>query len=325
MRAMDPVHVIDSHTEGEPTRVVLEGAPDLGVGPLPERMRRLLAHHGGLASAVTREPRAAEATVAAWPVQPHDPDADVGVLFTNAAGPLGMCGHGTIGLIATLAHLGRIGPGVVRVETPVGTVRARLEADDRVAVANVPSRRTRAGVAVALPGTWGDAPRTVHGDVAWGGNWFFLCRDHGLPVRPAAVPDLTAEARRIRRALAAAGVVGDDGAEIDHVELTGAPSGGADGRGFVLCPDGSYDRSPCGTGTSALLACLAADGALEEGTTWIQESVLGTRFEAWYRRREDGTVAPTIRGRAWITAEATLRFDATDPLRRGAPRSGGRA
>ncbi|MEX2502884.1 MAG: proline racemase family protein [Trueperaceae bacterium] len=314
---MQRVQIVDSHTAGEPTRLVVAGGPDLGTGPLRQRMERLLSRHDAFRTAVTREPRAIEATVAALRVDPVDPRALCGVLFVNAAGPLGMCGHATIGLIATLAWRGEITVGRHPVETPVGTVDTELHEDGRVSVDNVPSYRLRASLPLRLPAEAGHSERTVHGDVAWGGNWFFLVHDHGLAVHGGNLAALTALAARIRRALAAAGVTGDAGAEIDHVELAGDPAPGADGRAFVLCPDGTYDRSPCGTGTCAALACLAADGRLASGQRWIQESVLGSRFEASYRARSDGTIAPRITGRAWITAEATLILDPSDPFRHG--------
>lgn len=321
---MTPIAYVDSHTAGEPTRVVVDGGPDLGDGPLADRLRRLLHDHDGFRSAVVNEPRGSDVLVGALLVPPVDPTAAAGVLFFNNVGGLGMCGHGTIGLVATLAWLGRLGPGTHRIETPVGTVGAELHADGRVTIANVPAYRHRAHVAVRVPAPGGGAPTTVHGDVAWGGNWFFLCHDHGLPVTTAHLDALTDFAWRLRRALADGGVTGADGAEIDHVELAGAPAAGADGRTFVLCPGRAYDRSPCGTGTSALLACLAADGALAPGRTWVQESVLGSRFEASFERLPDGRVAPSITGRAWVTAEGRLVRLPDDPFRDGialAPRA----
>ena len=318
---MQRIHVIDSHTEGEPTRLVLAGGPDLGAGPLAERLERLRRDHDDLRTAVVREPRGSEVLVGALLCEPVDPRAAAGVVFFNDVGYLGMCGHGTIGLVASLAWLGRLAPGRHRIETPVGDVTAELHDDGRVSVHNVPAYRTRASVAVDLPGGG-----LVTGDVAWGGNWFFLTRDHGLPVEPAAIPELTALAWRVRRALEAAGVTGEGGAEIDHVELL-AETPTADARAFVLCPGGAYDRSPCGTGTSAELACLAADGALPPGRTWVQESVIGSRFEARYQPLPGGRIAPVVTGRAWVTAEAWLVRAPNDPFRDGIPsaRGGARA
>jgi 4-hydroxyproline epimerase len=255
--------------------------------------------------------------VGALLVEPSAPGCAAGMIFFNNVGTLGMCGHGTIGVVATLAHLGRIGPGRHRLESPVGIVETELHADGRVTVHNVPAYRHRAGVAVEVP-----AVGTVVGDVAWGGNWFFLVDATRLraapPIALAQVEALTELSWRIRQALAAAGVTGAEGAEIDHVELF-APTPGADARNFVLCPGKAYDRSPCGTGTSAKLACLAADGHLAAGATWTQESVIGSRFEATWQPAPDapGRILPAITGRAWITAEATLLRADDDPLRDG--------
>ena len=308
---MHRIDVIDSHTGGEPTRLVVGGGPDLGTGPLVERLGRLRRDHDAFRRAVVNEPRGSDVLVGGLLCQPVDPDASAGVIFFNNVGYLGMCGHGTIGLIATLVHRDGLAPGRHRIETPVGEVTAELHDDGRVSVHNVPAHRHRAGVRVRL----GDGE--VSGDVAWGGNWFFLCADHGVVVDATHLEELTDVAWRLREALVAAGVTGADGAEIDHVELFGPAADGADSRSFVLCPGKAYDRSPCGTGTSAKLACLHADGALRPGAAWIQESVIGSRFEARYRLDDDGRVLPTITGRAHVTAEATLILDPGDPFRWG--------
>jgi len=236
-------------------------------------------------------------------------DAAAGVIFFNNTGYLGMCGHGTIGLVASLAHMGRIGAGEHRIETPVGTVAATLHDDGSVSVRNVPAWRHLHQVAVELPGHG-----IVRGDVAWGGNWFFLVSAHGQRVASDNLPALTAYTAALRQALAAQGITGAGGAEIDHIELFADDDEGADSRNFVLCPGNAYDRSPCGTGTSAKLACLAADGKLAPGQVWTQASVIGSRFEASYAPGEGGQVIPTLRGRAHISAEATLLIDADDPF-----------
>jgi len=309
------VRVVDSHTGGEPTRVVLEGGPDLGAGPLAERARLLASEHDRFRSGVACEPRGSDALVGALLTTPHAEGCDAGVVFFNNVGVLGMCGHGAIGLVVTLAHLGQVTAGEVRLDTPVGVVTATLEDDlTTVRIANVASHRLAAGVTVDVPGVG-----PVTGDVAWGGNWFFLCAaDPALPLEPANTRLLTDRALAIRAALEAAGVTGEGGARIDHVELVGPPADPAnDARNFVLCPGGAFDRSPCGTGTSAKVACLAADGRLEPGATWRQESVTGSVFEASYARGDGGSVLPTIRGTAHVTAESTLRFDARDPLAGG--------
>ncbi|WUR14444.1 4-hydroxyproline epimerase [[Empedobacter] haloabium] len=302
--------IIDSHTGGEPTRLIVEGGPDLGTGPLAERLERFRASHDAVRTGTVCEPRGSDVLVGALLCAPHADDCVAGVIFFNNAGYLGMCGHGTIGLVKSLAHLGRIGPGRHRIDTPVGVVVADLHADGSVSVDNVPSWRLAKQRAVAVPGFG-----TVIGDIAWGGNWFFLVGQHGLAVEARNIGALAAFAQAVMQALHEQGITGADGAAIDHVELFG-PSQQADSRNFVLCPGKAYDRSPCGTGTSAKLACLAADGRLAEGQVWRQESIIGSVFEASYRRI-GARIAPTIRGRAWISGEARLVFEDDDPFAGG--------
>ena len=307
---MNRIRIVDSHTAGEPTRVVVEGGPDLGTGPLAERRELLKSRYDRFRSAVVNEPRASDAVVGAWLVPPLDPACAAGVIFFNNAGYLGMCGHGTIGLAVTLAYLGRIGPGEHRIETPVGLVSARLHEDGSVSVTNVASYREARAVRVDVPGIG-----PVTGDIAWGGNWFYLIESHGQELDFAHVGSLTDYCARVRRAVNAQGHP-----EVDHVELIGPPQGkGANARNFVLCPGSAYDRSPCGTGTSAKLACLAADGKLAEGAEWVQESIIGSQFRASYRA-SGARVVPTIRGSAFVNAEATLLLDERDPFCFGIPR-----
>ena len=311
MRALraNRVRVIDSHTAGEPTRVVVDGGPDLGNGPLAERGARFRNEHDDFRSAVINEPRGSDALVGALLCTPVDETCVTGVIFFNNVAYLGMCGHGTIGVIATLAHLDRIRPGTHRLETPVGIVEAQLFKNGEVEISNVPSYRHRAGVMVDVPGFG-----PVRGDVARGGNWFFLVNDHGQQLTLDNLEALTDFTSRIRDALARDGITGSDGHEIDHVELF-APSqlDGVDSRNFVLCPGKAYDRSPCGTGTSAKLACLFADGKLREGQVWRQESIVGSIFEGSVSI-VDGKVQPHIRGTAFVTAESDLILDPRDPF-----------
>lgn len=303
------IQVIDSHTGGEPTRVVISGGPDLGSGPLSERVRRLSDQFDRFRSAVVNEPRGSDVLVGAFLVAPHAPGCDFGVIFFNNVGPLGMCGHGTIGLMVTLAHLGRVQPGTCRIDTPVGPVSATLHPDGTVSVANVASYRHRASVTVQVPGIG-----PVTGDVAWGGNWFFLVHSPVWELALDQVETLTDVAWRIRQAVNAQGFP-----EVDHVELFGPPGCGGHSRNFVLCPGKAYDRSPCGTGTSAKLACLAADGKLAEGQAWIQEGILGSAFQAEYRWEDPtrGRILPVVTGSAHVTAESTLLVSEADPFRWG--------
>jgi 4-hydroxyproline epimerase len=303
------VRVVDSHTGGEPTRVVVSGGPDLGVGPLSERLERFRSQHESFRSAVVNEPRGSDVMVGALLCDPVDPGCAAAVIFFNNVGYLGMCGHGTIGLVTTLAYLGRIAPGAHRIETPVGTVGTVLHENASVTVNNVESYRIAANVEVEVPG-YGK----VTGDVAWGGNWFYLVRDHHLEVTLNNIDALTAFTWAIRQALRANGISGNGGQEIDHVELFGPPQiAGADSRNFVLCPGKAYDRSPCGTGTSAKLACLYADRKIREGQTWTQESVIGSVFEGTVIVR-GGKLYPSIKGYAFVNAEAELVLDPRDPL-----------
>ena len=308
------VKVIDSHTGGEPTRVVVSGGPDLGGGPLAERLECFRGQHDCFRSAIVNEPRGSDVMVGALLCEPLDPACAAGVIFFNNVGYLGMCGHGTIGLVATLAYLGRIEPGEQRIETPVGTVGTILHENGEVTVNNVASYRLAANVGIEVPG-YG----SVKGDVAWGGNWFYLVRDcdihdHDLDLTLNSIEALTGFTWAIREALRANGITGDKGQEIDHIELFGPPqTAEADSRNFVLCPGKAYDRSPCGTGTSAKLACLYADGKIREGETWIQESITGSVFRGTVKA-QDGKVYPSITGSAFVSAEAELVFDPRDPL-----------
>jgi len=303
------VKVIDSHTGGEPTRVVISGGPDLGNDTLANRLERFRTQHDDFRSVVVNEPRGFDAIVGALLCTPLDNSCVTGVIYFNNVAYLGMCGHGTIGVVATLAYLGRIGPGIHRIETPVGVVTAKLEEDGSVEVANVPSYRLAADVSVHVIGLG-----PVVGDVAWGGNWFFLVKGHGLEVSLNNIEALTFFTDAVRESLASNGITGADGHEIDHIELFG-PSEieGVDSKNFVLCPGKAYDRSPCGTGTSAKLACLFADGKLAEGQVWRQESIVGSVFEGRVSVI-DNAIHPHIKGSAFITAEAELILDPRDPF-----------
>jgi len=306
------IQVVDSHTAGEPTRVVVAGGPALGNATLAERLQRFATEHDDFRSAVVNEPRGSDVVVGALLCDPVDKGCATGVIFFNNVGYLGMCGHGTIGVVTTLAHLDRIGPGEHCIETPVGVVRATLHPDGKVTVENIPSYRYRAGVSVIVK-DFG----TVIGDIAWGGNWFFLVDDPPIRLDLDNVAQLTEFAWAVRNALCEEGITGAQGKEIDHIELScSSQTPGADSRNFVLCPGKAYDRSPCGTGTSAKLACLAASGKLAPGQVWRQAGILGTVFEGSYQLR-DGQLIPSITGTAFITAEGRLILSPGDPFLAG--------
>ena len=312
-----PIHeieVVDSHTEGEPTRVVISGWPQPAGATMAERRDAMRRDHDALRSGVVREPRGHDAVVGALLTEPVSAGATAGVVFFNDVGYLGMCGHGLIGVVRTLEYLGRIGPGVVRIDTPAGTVSAELDRDGGVAIENVPAYRHLAGVELEVPGVG-----RVRGDVAYGGNWFFLAENVEAPLEMANVRELLSITTAIRRALEAEGISGTDGAKIDHIELFGPPTrDDADSRNFVLCPGAAYDRSPCGTGTSAKMAALHARGELAVGERWRQESITGSVFTGWLTEQA-GALVPHISGQAFVTSRATLLFDEEDPFRFGIP------
>jgi 4-hydroxyproline epimerase len=303
---MAPLQVIDSHTEGEPTRVVVDGWPAVRGATMAERRAYLAANHDHLRCGVVLEPRGHEAIVGALLTPPVEPGSRCGVVFFNDVGYLGMCGHGLIGLVRTLQHLGRFAGGTTQVDTPVGPVRATLESDGVVTIRNVPAYADTLDLAIDVPG-YG----RVTGDVAWGGNWFFITHLPAESLILANVRRLTEVTMAIRAALRASG------SPVDHVELSGPPSRpGADARNFVLCPGAAYDRSPCGTGTSAVMAVRHARGQLGLGARWRQESITGSLFTGWLER--DGAhLVPSIQGKAYITAVSTLFFDPGDPFRAG--------
>jgi proline racemase len=306
------LEVVDSHTEGEPTRVVVDGWPQLASLSMAERRAELEEKYDHLRQAVVLEPRGHSAVVGALLTPPEESGSEAGVIFFNNVGYLGMCGHGLIGVVRTLEHIGRLGPGRLTIDTPVGTVGAELAADGSVTIENVPCRAHALDVELEVEGLG-----RIVGDVAWGGNWFFLT---GLPDEPLELGNLDrllAVTRSIRRATDAAGLVPAGKGEIDHIELFAPPGRtDADSRNFVLCPGGEYDRSPCGTGTSAKLAVLHARGELDLDELWHQESITGSLFTGWLSREEDRLI-PHIRGRAFVTAHSTLHFHPDDPFRGG--------
>lgn len=308
---MIEIEVVDSHTGGEPTRIVLSGAPRLSGASVREMAADFQRNHSAYRAAVIEEPRGSDILVGGILVPPESPDAAYGVIFFNDAGVLGMCGHGTIGLVETLRYLGRIHPGPISFDTPVGKVEAVLHDDRRVSMKNVAARRFRKGLTVEVPGIG-----AITGDVAYGGNWFFLAEPENLEIDRDRIEPLMVLSKKIRFELARHSITGEFGEPIEHVGLYGKPSReGLDSRNFVLCPGGAYDRSPCGTGTSAKLACLREDGLLQPGQVWRQESVTGSVFEGSVEV-ENGQIFPIITGQAFVTARSTLLFDPSDDLRK---------
>lgn len=308
------MRVIDSHTGGEPTRVIVAGGPELGPGTMAQQRDRLQAEFDHLRRAIIHEPRGSDVMVGALLTPPVSPEAIAGVIFFNNVGYLNMCGHGTLGVAAVLAYLGRLEVGQHLFDTPVGSVQVEWHGGGRATIENVPAYRYRTAVEVHVPELG-----TIRGDIAWGGNWFFLIADHGQSLTLDRTPQLTDYCSRIRTALQEQGITGEGGGEIDHIELFGPPADPQNhSRNFVLCPGLAYDRSPCGTGTSAKLACLAADGKLAPGQVWRQESILGSVFAAEYRMVGEALV-PRITGTAFVNGELQVIFDPADPFAYGIP------
>lgn len=308
---VERIRVIDTHTGGEPTRVVLDSPIELRASTMLERREEFQRNFDHFRTAIVCEPRGSDVMVGALITPPVNPSSVAGVIFFNNVGYLGMCGHGTIGIAVALQHQKRIGVGHHAVDTPVGTVTFDLSAGGRVTLQNVPSYRYRSNVALEL-----DCGKTIHGDIAWGGNWLFICDDHGLSVEPSQIEALSQFARRIRKHLDEHKITGADGGIIDHIDLIGPPSSTevADARNFVLCPGAAYDRSPCGTGTSAKLACLAAAGKLREGEIFRQQSIVGSVFECSFIAIDEQNIVPSITGSAFVNAEADLLLDSNDPF-----------
>ncbi|QPE19258.1 4-hydroxyproline epimerase [Providencia rettgeri] len=305
------IEVIDSHTAGEPTRLVIDGFPDLGQQSVAVRLDILRNSHDIWRRTTILEPRGNDILVGALLCKPQNPAATAGVIFFNNQGYLGMCGHGTIGLVASLHFLGHITYGNHLIETPVGDVTAQLHQDGSVSIQNVYSYRYRKAVRVDVPDLG-----TVIGDIAWGGNWFFLVEQSPVAIDFQNIKLLTEVSLKIKQALVDQGIYGKDGQEIDHIELFGSHPN-ANSQSFVLCPGGAYDRSPCGTGTSAKLACLAADKKLAAGEIWHQASVIGSQFQASFQQADENGIIPTIRGHAYISGKNTLLIDEQDPFRFG--------
>lgn len=310
------ISVIDSHTGGEPTRIIIEGGPNLGKGSMAERLEIFRKDFDDIRSAVVNEPRGSDVIVGALLCEPVNPDCVAGIIFFNNVSYLGMCGHGTIGLGVTLAYMGKIGPGKHNIETPVGPVSFTLHEDKQhVSIDNIPSYRYKANVTVQTK-KYG----AVSGDIAWGGNWFFLISEHGQRLSSDNTGKLTEYAWDVRNSLSEQHITGANGQLIDHVELFGPPTDPrkADSKNFVLCPGKAYDRSPCGTGTSAKLACLYAAGKLKENQLWRQESIIGSIFEGYVTVKDD-KIYPHLKGNAYISAESRLILDSRDPFRAGIP------
>lgn len=305
--------IIDSHTGGEPTRVIVEGGPDLGTGPMLERANILATEHKDFYRSVVAEPYGQEAMVGVMLLEPATPGCVAGVVYFDPAAVIGMCGHGTIGVATTLAHMGKIDIGTYKLDTPVGVVEMTLKDKNTVTVKNVASYRFKKSVSIEVKGIG-----TVVGDIAYGGNWFFIVNDSPTPVQPSNIRALTEAAIAIREALFTNNIEGENESPVDHIIFIGpAMTEKGHSRNFVLCPDNAYDRSPCGTGCSAIMACLAADDQLFPGEEIYQESIIGSGYTLSYQTADKGKIIPSITGQAFITREAKLLQNAHDPLKNG--------
>ncbi len=305
--------LIDSHTGGEPTRTIISGAPDLGMGQMSERLLVLQTEHDHIRRAIMNEPRGSDVIVGALLQEPVNPDNAAGVIFFNNVGYLGMCGHGTIGVAVTLYHLGKIGLGEHVLETPVGEVTINMLTPSCVQIENVASYRYAQDISIDIP-EFGK----VTGDIAWGGNWFYLVKSPQQSIELDNVEHLIHFSWQVRQALEANGITGKNGALIDHVELFGAPANSteADSKNFVLCPGKAYDRSPCGTGTSAKMACLYADGKLQPNQIWLQQSIIGSIFQGQISLVNEQLI-PQITGEAFVNQEISVIFNSEDPFQYG--------
>ena len=301
------VEVIDSHTGGEPTRGVVNGWPQPEGKTLSERVCFMKENQEHLRTGAICEPRGHNAIVGALLTPPENPESLTGVIFFNDVGYIGMCGHAMIGTVETLRHLGKLNSHKALIDTPVGTVSIEIGDDGNVTVANVPSYLYMGDAEVYVEGLG-----QVRGDVAWGGNWFFLVNNQGPELTMSNIDFLMSSTKKIRQALIDSGITGEDGAVVDHIEFFGDPvHPDAHSKNFVLCPGNAYDRAPCGTGTSAKLACLYAKGKLQVGQEWIQESITGSLYKCWLEDI-DGVITPFVTSRAHITAESTQYFSEED-------------
>jgi 4-hydroxyproline epimerase len=301
------MRVVDSHATGQPTRVIVDGGPDLGTGSLAERRDRFRTHFDRFRTAVVGEPRGSDTLVGAILCKPSDPSCAEGVILFDSSGYLDMSVHAMMGLAVTLDYIGRGTTGGEKIETPAGAVTVDMHTNGDISVRNVPSFRHQKDVSVTVDGA------TYTGDVAWSGSWSFLVRDHNEDLSIARAERLTDLARSIRRALARNRITGSRDEEITDIALFGPPQRReANSRNFVLRTGKSFRRSPSGTVTSAKLACLHEDGKLAEGQVWRQESITGAMFDGSVKVI-DGAIVPSIRGTAHMIAESVLIVDERDP------------
>ncbi|MGH8866541.1 MAG: proline racemase family protein [Actinomycetes bacterium] len=331
MRSRRTFHVVESHTEGMPTRVVTGGVGVLPGATMFERRQWFLENSDDLRTLLMYEPRGHASMSGAILQPPTVPEADWGVLFIEVSGCLPMCGHGTIGVATVLVETGMVEVvepiTTVRLDTPAGLVTAEVAVQDGVArsvtLRNVDSFSHALDAKVTVPGLG-----TVSYDLAYGGNFYAMVELESidLPFDRAAKQDLLDAGLDIMAAInEQARPVHPDNPEITschHVALMAPGSDASHSRHAMAIHPGWFDRSPCGTGTSARMAQLHARGQLPLHTDFVNESFIGTRFVGRLVKetrlaKGQPAVVPTITGRAWITGTAQHMLDPEDPFPAG--------
>jgi trans-L-3-hydroxyproline dehydratase len=322
---------IDAHAAGEPLRLIVDGFPSPPGRTMLEKREWILDHADHLRRALMLEPRGHADMYGAILTEPVSPGSHAGILFLHNEGYSTMCGHGIIAVTTIALERGLMVPGgdgaTIVYDAPAGTVRARAKIAgarvESVAFANVPSFVLHAGLTVPL------ASRSVRADVAFGGAFYAIVDSEsvGLPIDAAHVPNLRRVGMEIKHAIEARHSIVhplDPGLNgIYGTIFTGPPNGDADLRNVTIFADAEVDRSPCGTGTAAVMAVVEAMGLLADagGPEFRHESLIGTVFRGRVLSRtvvgEHQAIVPEISGSAWITGEHTFLVDDDDPLRKG--------
>lgn len=330
MRTTRIFHAVDSHTEGMPTRVITGGVGTIPGATMAERRLWFMEHQDGMRKLLMYEPRGHASMSGAILQPPTRPDADYGVLYIEVSGLLPMCGHGTIGVATVLVETGMV-PVIeptttVRLDTPAGLVVAEVDVEDghatRVTIQNVPSFAERLGASVEVPG-YGAVPY----DLAFGGNFYAVVDldDLGLPFDRARKDDLLKAGLAVMDAINATDEPvhpeREDIRGCHHVYLQAPGSTAEHSRHAMAIHPGWFDRSPCGTGTSARMAQLHARGELDLQQDFLNESLIGSRFVGRLVERTEvagrPAVVPQVTGRAWLTGTAQYFLDPTDPFPEG--------
>ncbi|MEU0519128.1 proline racemase family protein [Streptosporangium sp. NPDC006007] len=330
MRTRRVFHAVDSHTEGMPTRVITGGVGVIPGATMAERRRYFMAEMDHVRTLLMYEPRGHSAMSGAILQPPTRPDADYGVLYIEVSGCLPMCGHGTIGVATVLVETGMVEVAepvtTIRLDTPAGLVVAEVRVEDGAATAvtitNVPSFAAGLDRTVKVPGLG-----EVDYDLAYGGNYYAI-----LPIASVGLPfDRSHKQGILDAGLAIMDAINeqdepvhplDDGIRgCHHVQFTAPGSDARHSRHAMAIHPGWFDRSPCGTGTSARMAQLHARGELALDTDFVNESFIGTRFVGRLtgetRVADLPAVVPAITGRAWVTGTAQYFIDPRDPFPEG--------